>query len=281
MYPEEEVPAESASYPVVRERLAYHFEGLIPLILLIIIAAVVGDYFNFWEIPFVGQFIGEQKPMQMLIIGNPQKQTLDILNQNKDLVVYRIRNAYSLRATPEEILAQYDVVMLDQTGYASNDKKALPRMVGDALVGFVQKGGKLIVVKDSGIYRPGAPELVGWKATIGDIVPVDCVALPNGDPSCTKPINVRGEIWRQDFDHPIMAGIEVIPPMQNQPPLQLQVFDVTPTGNEIAFVQASDKSNWYTAIVEKRTMLGKVIYFNYQPWKTPGVFEKTLKYLRG
>ena len=115
---------------------------------------------------------------------------------------------------------------------------------------------------------------------MGDVVPVDCVPAKSGQPSCVTPINVRAEIWRQDFDHPIMDGIEVLPALQDQPLLDLVLFDVVPQGNEIAFIQNGATPEFYPGIVEKRLVLGKSIYFNYDPGHTPVLLQKTFEYLR-
>jgi len=65
---------------------------------------VPGSYLGFWAIPFFG---GEQ-PARMLIIGNPSIVTTSELDQHRDLVIYTIRPASALRATPIDTLSDYD-----------------------------------------------------------------------------------------------------------------------------------------------------------------------------
>jgi len=267
------------AYPVgggggFRAKLGYHFEGLIPLILILFIAALAGAWLDFWTIPG----ITPSGPMDMLIIGSPSFETLEALDNSKDLVQYRIiGDVDSLRTNSKDKLAQYKIIMLDQT---NSSQKILPSTVGEALHGYVQKGGRLIVVKNSGIFNPEAPEIVGWMANFGsEIVPVECDITRDNYPSCTVSVNVSAEIERADFDHKIMMGIEKVPATIDMPPLYLEVFPVSPNGHEIAIIKDTQTTKYYVGIVEKPVIMGKSIYFNYNPGLTPGIFRNTLKYL--
>ncbi len=256
----------------IKTKLQANLEGLIPLVLILIILAVAANYLGFVDLPFVGG----AGPAKMLIIGQPSLVTQSVLDADRDLVRYTIRPSSALRASPKETLAQYDIIMLDQS---TSFDKSIPRELGEAIESYVSKGGKLIVVKNSGIERIGAIDIIGWKASLSDVVPVECEKLPDGTPSCVQSLFVTGEIWRQDFDHPIMEGIEFVPALPNQPLLQMETFRVSETGNMIAVIKSADTQEFYPAIVEKRLILGKSIYFNYDPGLTPGIFSATLKYL--
>ncbi len=274
---EEEMPeaASYGSYEGFRAKLAYHFEGLIPLIIIVIFIAIAGHWLGFWTIPFLGK-----PPVKMLIIGRPSDYTLDVLNKSRDLVVYRIREASTLAYHPEYVLANYDIVMLDQTN--SEDRRVygpiVPRQLGDALNEYVRKGGKLIIVQDSGIMDPNAPEAIGWLANLGKIAPVECIPDQYGKLSCLEPITIRGRIRANILDHPIMQGIEVAPPVGE--PYYLTVFNIGVKGKEIAYIQDEDTGDTYPGIVESSGILGKVIYFNYDPGITPKIFINTIKYLK-
>ncbi len=257
-----------------KARLSYHFEGLIPLILILIVVVLAGAWLGFWDIPYITR----AAPAKMLIIGQPSLETQAVLDDSKDLVEYRIMNADYLRVNPKEKLAPYDIIMLDQTNSAG--PPVISRPLADALRDYVTKGGKLIIVKNSGIYRDNAPEIVGWLANMGDVAPVECVPDKQNIPSCVQPIWVTGELIRIDFEHPIMRGIEKVPALPGDPPLSVEVFDVAVRGNEVAYIKDLYSTKYYPGIVEKRLILGKVIYFNYDPGKTPGIFQNTLKYLR-
>ncbi|MFH1239884.1 MAG: hypothetical protein V1672_01595 [Candidatus Diapherotrites archaeon] len=265
----------------LKSKLTSNLEGLIPLILIIIIVAFLAHKFNFIDLGFLPGFDGND-PMQMLIIGSPSADLQIILDQDRDLVKYYVKSSSALNISPDEQLAQYDVVMLYQ---AYNSNKAVSRQLGEAIESYVNKGGKLITVMDSGIYREvglgnPAKDVVGWKATFGDAIPVECGPLENSVPSCTVKYSVHGVIYKQDFDHKIMEGIDRIPAQPNDAPLLLETFDVTPTGKIIASIQDVATPRYFPAIVERTQIVGKSIYFNYDPGKTRGVFENTLEYLR-
>jgi len=256
-----------------REKIAYHFEGLIPLILIIIVAALAGAWLGLWNVPY----ITHAGPAKLLVIGQPSQITQEALDSAKDIVTYRIRDMESLSVNPTPQLAQYDIIMLDQTNSAQGPY--ISRTLGEAIENFVKKGGKLIIVGNSGILRPDAPEIVGWLANLGDIAPVECVLDKHNVPTCIQPIRLRGELIKLDFDNPIMEGIERVPALPGEPPLNFTVYNVAIKGNEIAYIKDVDSTKWYPGIVERRHILGKVIYFNYDPGLTRAIFEKTLEYL--
>ena len=287
MYPEGEGAGAPAEYypgdAGIKSKIAYHLEGLIPLILILIIAFFLAIKFGVITsgTPVLGIVVDifepGEKPAQMLIIGNTSQEILDVLNANPRLVQYRIKSAEALERNPKEQLRNYEIVLLDQSEEAN---KEVSFELGKAVEEYVKTGGKFILVMDSGIRRPGAYDILGWENTFRDIVPVNCERKGSMDvPSCINPIIVRGKINREDFDHPIMEGIEVAPA---DPGLYISIttFDVTPTGNEIAYVEEATTKKTYPAIVEKRLFIGKSIYFNYNPGKTRGILESTLRYLK-
>ena len=285
MYPEgEAAPAPGGDYGYdegIKSKLTRNLEGLIPLILIIIIAAFLGHRFGIWTIPF----LGGAEPIQMLVVGQPSIEMIQMLEQDKDLVYYRVRDADSLNVAPEEQLAQYDVILLDQHTASTAYGHGVSAQAGSAIENFVRTGGKLITVMDSGIYSTGgtggiASDVIGWTASFGDIVPVECVRNMKDVPSCTKPIHMVGRIFREDFDNEIMRGIEVAPADPRYPPIDLLTFDVKPTGKQVAYIKNAREPSYYPGIVEKRLIVGKSIYFNYDPAFTPGIWQNTLEYLR-
>ena len=257
-----------------------HLEGLIPLILILIIVAFLGHKFGFWTLPF----LGGAAPIQMLIIGQPSYETLTVLDESKDLVSYSVRSASAFSVSASDAIAQYNIVMLDQSTLPQQ-QRAVSRHLGEALQNYVKTGGKLIVVKNSGIFRQAsfnsvATDIVGWKATFGDIVPVACNLNRDNFPTCLRPLSVSGVVFRADYDHPIMEGIEFSPALSTDAPYNLEVYDVLKTGNEIAYVKDMRTEKYYTGIVESTLIFGKTIYFNYDPGMTRSIFQKTLEYLK-
>lgn len=262
-----------------KSKVKYHFEGLIPLILLVIVAVLAGAWIGLWDIPG----LDFNRPAKMLVLGRPSQLTMEALNASKDLVRPTYRDTDFLGITPEHMLSQYDMVMLDQTN--SSFRPYLSRQLGSALEEYVRKGGKLIIVGNSGILRSDAPEVVGWRANMGDIAPVECTADIRGVPSCLQPIRVNGTIYTLDYEHPIVEGIERVPAVPFEGPIPFEVYDVAVHGNEIAYIQEGTdldvyRAKWYTGIVERRHLLGKVIYFNYDPGLTRAILQNTIKYLK-
>ena len=270
--------------PSFRSNIGYHLEGMIPLVLILIIVFFLAIKFDFItnQTPVIGSVANVLgtggKPSEILIIGDSSPELLAVLNNNKDLVNYRIRTPSSLERNPREQLANYDVLILDQS---LQEEKAVSRELGDAIVNFVKTGGKLVTVMNSGIYRKGTPDVVGWKATFGDIIPVDCEKIYKGSPSCVRYVDVRGRILRLNEKHKVMEGIDEFPVDRNLPPILVRTLEVTPLGTEVAYIQDEfERGQTVTAIVEKPLIVGKSVYFNYNPGLTPGIFENTLKYLR-
>jgi len=282
MYPED-AGAEAGPIGSVRSGVTKNLEALIPLILIIIIAAFLGHRFGIWTIPF----LGGPEQIQMLVIGQPSVDLLADLENQTDLVYYRVKNAADLDMAPQEQLAQYDIVLLDQHMGATPYEKSVSRTLGEALENYVRTGGKLVVVMDSGIYRSGgiygtgvATDVVGWKATFGDIIPVECDLGPGDMPTCAQAIAVTGRIHRIDFDHKIMEGIEIAPADPRYLPLSMITFKIKPTGNLVSQIKREGIADNYPGIIEERLLIGKVIYFNYDPAMTPGIWQNTLEYLR-
>ncbi len=275
MYPEGEQAPAAPDYPEhgFKSRLTANLEGLIPLILILIIVAYAGDKIGLWNIPF----LGAKEPIRMLVIGDMSHDLKRVLDEDRDLIRYSVRSADSMRVAPKDQLVQYKIVMLNQSTLAD---KTVSRSLGEAVQDWVKQGGKLIVVLDSGIYRQGAVDVIGWQATFGDLMPVSCDYEKDMVPSCTRPVHVTGRIYRLDWKHRIMEGIEIAP-AEPDLALFLETYNVTPTGNQIAYIQSATNNAYYPGIVEKTWFgIGKVIYFNYDPGKTKGILENTLEYLR-
>ncbi len=260
----------------VQSKLKYSLEGIIPLILILVIIAFLGHQFGFWHIPG----LTDRGPMEMLIIGSPSDDFKTVLNQSKDLVRYQIRSADRLKTNPEATLAQYDVVVLDQHLEAEKD---ISRQLGEAIQSYVSSGGKFILVMDSGIRRTNDSAILGWEATFGDIVPVTCDLEGEDDiPSCIKNVYVTGRIYRDDPKHSIMKGIDYAPREEGYNYL-LETLPVNISGNQIAWIEMypfEQEVNQYPAIVEKKLVIGKSLYFGYDPGISKGIFDATLNYLR-
>jgi len=257
---------------------------ILPLILLAIIGFASLNYFGVVDVPGLPQGSSLEK---VLFVGEPSLGERIVLDNLNTSFSYQTRSAVSLENISSEELAKYDIVILDQHNSAD---KSVSVNLGDTILKFVAKGGKLVVVLNSGIYQSvgfnglTATDVVGWKATFGKIIPVDCTAGHDGVPTCSeaKEESIVGRIWQQDYEHPIMQGIEVAPPVGEAPKalvtLPIQADEGAKT---IAYIKAENTPKSFPAILEKKHYpMGTVIYFNYDPGLTPGILTNTLNYLK-
>jgi hypothetical protein len=261
-----------------------NLEGLIPLILLVIIGVASLNYFGVVDVPFLPK--GTTR-VQVLIIGEPSLGEKVVLDNMSYFLNYRVRDAASFGNTSTEELQQYDIVMLDQSNSAD---KSVSVGLGEAVQKYVTKGGKLIVVLNSGIYQSvgfqgyTASDVIGWKATFGNIIPAECVPASDGVPSCRdgSEVPVVGRIWEQIYDHPIMQGIETAPPIGDAP-LALRTLGIQAgeAAKTVAYIKSENTPQTFPAILEKKNFpMGTVIYFNYDPGMTPGILTNTINYLK-
>jgi len=270
----------------LRSKLGYHMEGLIPIILIIVIAFFLSARFGVItsSTPVIGPLAslvpGAEKPASLLIIGTPSRYTMEVLNNNRELVYpITMRSAEAVSRNAKQQLAQYDIILLDQSQQAN---KEVSRALGEAMQSYVNSGGKLITVLDSGIREPNEFGALGWNTNFGTIIPVECkLESITNQPGCTKKSTIRGRIFpgAYGFKHRIMRGIEQYP-MEEQKLLLETVLDVTVSGNEIAYIEDSRTKTQYPAIVESPTIVGKSIYFNYDPGTSPALLEATLDYVK-
>jgi len=219
---------------------------------------------------------------QILFIGDPSLGEKIVVDEKYS---YDINSATSLFNATYEDLQFYKVIILDQS---KSNEKSVSVALSDSLQNYVQKGGKLIIVLNSAIYSsvsaPGytAVDAIGWLATLGKLSPAYCGSDQQGIPSCKEgnEVNVLGRIFRQDYDHPIMQGIEIFPMPQDYP-LSLTTLSITADAGAktLAYIKSENTPLTYPAILEKKGIMGDVIYFNYDPGLTKDIFENTLAYL--
>ncbi|PIN84662.1 MAG: hypothetical protein COV47_06155 [Candidatus Diapherotrites archaeon CG11_big_fil_rev_8_21_14_0_20_37_9] len=250
-----------------KDKLIYIAAGIGVAAIIVLILA--GAYF------LQPQLDGNSKT-KILIIGSSSQEVIDILNDNRDIFDYDLKTTSALSVDSATEFEKYKIIIFDQS---EESNKEVSLKIGEAAQQFVKKGGSLIMVKDSGIRRPDTYDIIGWGSTFGEIVPVTCDRTINNQPTCTNRLLVRGKLYAEEKTHPIMQGIDFFPADPNLN-ASFELFDVAVAGKEIAYIQSEgiDKKS-YPGIVEKNLVLGKVIYFNYNPGKTRGIFESTLNYL--
>lgn len=262
-------------------RFKIKLETLIPI--LIIVAVVLFLVFK-TNIFSEGTGVFGANKASILVIGSPSPELTAVLKdfENKDLIKESRQLAASdLVHNPKDRIKNYDIVILDQS--MSLDK-SLSRTTGEAITSFVKSGGSLIVVLNSGIERTGDASVIGWKATFDDIVPVTCDASVFSVPSCKQTLRVNGTIYANRYDskqggYKIMYGIEKVPAMEAYGLISTEAYPVHAEGTEIAYMVDARTNMTYTAIVEEPLLLGKVIYFNFNPGLSEAILINTIKYL--
>jgi hypothetical protein len=232
----------------------------------------------------VPDVLSDDESINVLVIGELSLGERIALDNLSHKLRYSIREVTSFGNDVSEELQQYDIVILDQS---QSTDKSVTTILGEAIQKYVDKGGKLIVVMNSGIEQSigfgdqTVIDAIGWKANFGDVMPAECIPNSKGAPSCKVGASVVGRIYRQDYDHPIMNGIAVAPTV-DQVPYALLTFGIQANegAKTIAYIKSENTPQTYPAIIEKKNFpFGTVIYFNYDPGLTPTIFKQTVEYL--
>lgn len=248
------------------------------IIVILIIAAVALAGINMPN-------IFSSQPAEVLVIGQLSPGELIVLDNLNQTFRYSVRSATDLESSSIADFGDYSIILIDQTQV----EKSISSDLSSALKSYVEKGGELIVVKNSitkislGLNGVNANDSLGWKTTIGELSPAECVLVNGNEPSCKEgtDVPIAGRIVKQE-EHPIMYGIDIAPTADLEPyqtfVLPIQASDGAKT---IAYFDVENTPQTYPAILEKKHFpLGKVVYFNYDPGMTPTILKNTLMYLK-
>lgn len=253
------------------------WENILPIAVIIIVLLLVVFKTNI--LSGGASFLGSSSGVKILVLGAPSNDFRAILSdqENKDLIKeVRFMTLDSIEHNPVERLKGYNIIVLDQS---TQSDKTISRRTADAITSFVKKGGKLIIVLNSGIQRPDDVSVLGWQANFGDIVPVRC-DIVGSRPSCLQPIEMQGTLYAVTEEHPIMNGILQVPAVETSGPIRTRTFDVQVVGKEIAYLEDPRVKKPYVGIAEQSLLMGKVIYFNFNPAISPAIVVNTIKYLK-
>jgi len=252
------------------------WETILPVVIIIVVILLI--IFKTNLLAGSSALFGTTQGARILVLGAPSTEFRAILTdqENKDIIKQTVvMTLESIDHNPAERIKGYDIIILDQSKQAD---KSISRRTADALVDYVRKGGKLIVVLNSGVERPGDVSVLGWTASFGNIVPVRCDPV-GAVPSCKNPRDIVGYLKSMAEDHPIMKGIIMVPAVSTSGPIRTTTFEVAVDGKEIAFLEDTRTKKTYTGIVEKQLLMGKVIYFNFEPSISKAIVINTIKYL--
>jgi len=275
-----------------------HFEGLIPILILVLIAIVlVGKTTSYFcAVPGLSDVFCAKGQVNIGLLGvfdssaNTEikatifKSVIDSeggkFNIYSQPIVVR-----ALEYPQQNLLAPYDVVVVA-------GEQNLSYAARDALGNYIAAGGKVILIGDAGTRDPRDPLIKGWSAAaFGDYSPVR-LAVSGPIQGSNFP---RVEITEPQLNYfidtnPVLkdyADTYTIDftEVSNQPSCQnINAIDVVPVGEMIAVLESADGSNFVPAIVEKKAGGfggGNVIYFDYDPGCTRYAVITTIKYLAG
>jgi uncharacterized membrane protein len=142
----------------------------------------------------------------------------------------------------------------------------------EALRGYVNGGGKLIVVGDAGSKHPTYPNVAGWSWPAGQGIPVPAQIV--GEFSGYTDVANGSDIRWSETSHPIAKGMKIV---GISLPANSTIVKTTAGGNVIAFIDTDEGT--VPAIIEGGDGSGKVVYFSYDPGLTPDIFINTIAYL--
>jgi hypothetical protein len=277
-----------------------HFEGLIPILILVLIAIVlVGKTTNYFcSVPGLNYvFCGKGQTNVGLLGDFSATANTEIKASVFKSVLDAEGGKYNIYSRPiviqaleypqQNLLKQFDVVVVAGV-------QNLTYAAREALGNYIANGGKVILIGDAGVRDPKDPLIKGWSAAaFGDYAPVRlAISGPvtgNNFPrvNITEPqLNYFIEtnpIIKDYADAYLLNFTEIT---ASESCHQIDSIDVAPKdGNAemIATLTSGDGSNFVPAIVERKTGLGSgdVLYFDYDPGCTRSAVIATLKYLAG
>lgn len=265
-----------------KDRFVTHFEGAIPLILILILAVFVAGKFGLVDlhsVPLVGGLF-PAPTIKVVCIGHCSSGVNEYLASAEAKVGnIMFQGELSQDMLYPGVLNNFDVVILQNEKYCD-------RTARDAIANKVRSGGKLIVVGDACTLVHDDNSVLGWGFLMQDVVPA-IVGGPTTQRDVTKRRFANGDFKIIDQGHPIFGG--GVPGIKNFR-FNADVVDVIPNSNAKILAVVSDSTSSSTgksffAMLESGGLFGKTIYFSYDP----GVFGKengrelflnTIKYLK-
>jgi hypothetical protein len=260
-----------------------YLESTIPLILIAILAIFIAGKFGLVDlhaIPVVGSLF-PAPALKVVVIGSSGPDMKGLLSSE----VFRLQGVTYGGDLPQNavlggVLNSFDIVILYRT-------PTCDRSARKAITDKVKGGGKLIVIGDACTRVSDDPLVLGWDIGIGllsDVMPVRYGGvLAHEYVSGARQVLTTGKFRVIAPDHPMFGGVVTHP-------FAGAVTNIVPTanGNPIALIQelggVSTAQTSYAIIESTGLMMGKVLYFAYDPsasGTSPNLFLNALLYLRG
>ncbi|MBI1973172.1 hypothetical protein HYS54_00010 [Candidatus Micrarchaeota archaeon] len=265
-------------------------EVSIPVLLLILVFIVVAWKLGWLaSIPVIGDVFGAPA-LNVLLVGqdnNIRSQLEEIrtdLRINVDPISIDQLNSI---ASPE-YLKKYNLVILSPT--IAENGADLPDTFRNYLGKYLEGNGKLVMYGVAGSRDPKSSSTNGWVAHIGDFIPVRC-----RDPPTLGVCDAQ----QSSFQFPVTKlSMKVLQPENSivkefgttVPFDQGGSVTVTPVNVVKGSAQTLVRIDYDPGTGETRTFAavvwyefgfgGKVVYFAYEPWKTPRLFQNVIKALR-
>ncbi len=294
-----------------KAKRAKFFEAVLPVALLAILAAIFAvkmGWINLSAIPFFSQ------PIDIVILtDNPNAVNI----QNLYALLSKEATYYQLKVRVLQLkdrfyvsqLSNADIVILYQTGSQGTSQtayKVLSERQRKELAKYLSRGGKMIVVLDSGTWIPRSDILrftdtstgetqqqyyfVGWWL-LEDYIPVECPAtgeIPSESSFCfiteeeksTIPTG-NATLATIDIEHPIMKGFEKINIGET---MYLNGVQPAPNGYIVADLEVeldSGKISYPGVTIGQGITGTNVVHFNFQPELVRSVTINTILWLAG
>ena len=275
-----------------------HFEGLIPIVILLLIGLVIVGKTTtvFCNVPGLNAVFCQKSQAKVAILGDlTQDANTQIKAERFRAVLESDAKTFNIFTQPilpgellfarENRLKQFDAVVLVGIQNLSYQER-------EALGNYVNGGGKVIVIGDAGTRDPADNLIRGWSsAAFGDNFPVRLsISQPIGPNDVPRKLISQPQMWFTAEDHVIQfrsyAERFSVNLSENGCVDSINAVDVVPKdGNSKILAYLANPGNPPTilvpGIVERSSGFGagKIIYFNYDPGCTPRLALVTIRYL--
>lgn len=206
------------------------------------------------------QTVSASNPAELIVIGSASKEMIDVLSSKGAL---EIGISYQANIDPSKIneglLSPFDAVILQGEPYFDMNAR-------EAVRDYVLGGGRLIVIGDCGSKHADYPNVAGWSWPGGNGLPVPARLIGEwegvSDTANAKYLRVV------DTSHDIVSGLSMRLDFNGTEKL-FKTFDHE--GGHVIVSAHTDEGD-LAAIIEGGVGEGQVIYFAYDPGKTPKLF---------